>query len=186
MGHEQPEVLAAQLGRPLQGSGRVVARCHLRLPVVIQSEPVLDDGTPFPTLYYLTCPLARIRVSRLEAAGWVRELTARLETDPAFKAAFERAQADYAAARDARLPADSDARARLRGGVGGSRGGVKCVHAHYAHHAAGGDNPVGRWAAERIEPLDCEQPCVVEGARNPAWREPKSQDGLDLSLPGGL
>ena len=184
MGHEQPEVLAAQLGRPLRGSGRVAARCHLALPVVIQAEPELEDGTPFPTLYYLTCPLARIRVSRLEAAGWVRDLTTRLETDAAFKAAFDRAQADYAAARDARLPADSPVRERLAGGVGGSRGGVKCVHAHYAHHAAGGENPVGRWAAARIEPLDCERPCVVDGVKSPAWREPKN--GLDLSLPEGL
>ena len=187
MGHEQPQVLAAQLGRPLQGSGCVVRRCHKNLPVVIQTEPVLEDGTPFPTLYYLTCPLARIRISRLEAAGWVRDLTARLDDDPAFKARHTAAQAAYFTAREARLPEDSPVRKRFRGGVGGSRGGVKCVHAHYAHFAAGGDNPVGELAAARIEPLDCTQPCVLEGGeKNPAWSEPKSKDGLDLSLPGGL
>jgi hypothetical protein len=178
--------LAAQLGRPLHGSGRIAARCHLGLPVVIRTEPVFEDGRPFPTLYYLTCPLARARVSRLEAAGWVRELTARVEEDPAFGAEFAAAQAAYREERAQLLPQESPVRDKLRGGVGGSAGGVKCVHAHYAHHAAGRCNPVGRLAAERVEPLDCDAPCVLEGARNPAWREPKSEDGLDPGPSGGL
>ena len=34
------------------------SRCHLGLPVVVRVPPILDDGTPFPTHYWLTCPLA--------------------------------------------------------------------------------------------------------------------------------
>lgn len=160
------------MGRPLKGSSRVAARCRLGLPVVIETAPVTGEGEPFPTLYYLTCPLARTRVSRLEHAGKVRELTARLASDPAFAAAFERADRAYRAARTARVPPGSPVLSRLRGGVGGAEGGVKCLHAHLAHLLAGGDNPVGAAIRDRVEPLDCPVPCVREGARNPAWREP--------------
>ena len=36
------------------------------------------------------------------------------------------------------------------GGVGGTRKGVKCLHAHFAWHLAGGDDPIGRWVAEKL------------------------------------
>lgn len=175
--HEEQETLEAQMGRPLEGSSRVAARCHLGLPVVIESAPVTANGAPFPTLYYLTCPLARTRISRLEHAGWIRDLTARLSSDPDF--AREVAQADeaYRGAREALLPPHSPVRARLRGGVGGAVGGIKCLHAHFAHLLAGGANPVGAAIEERVLPLDCAAPCVREGRRNPAWREPQQGIG---------
>lgn len=165
-----------QLGRPLRGTSRVVDRCGLGLPVVLEVDPD-HEGAPFPTLYYLTCPLARARISRLEAEGGVREYTARVADDPAFAAALEAARAAYVARREALLPEGSPARARLAGaGIGGARGeGVKCLHAHYAHARAGGPNPIGEEVARAIGPLDCERPCVRAGARNPAWREPAAQ-----------
>lgn len=162
----------AQLGRPARGAWRVASRCGLGLPVVIEAAPVLEDGSPFPTLYYLTCPLARRRVSRLEQRGEVREWTARLEADPALRAAFEAAQVDYAARRAALLPPGHPAGERLRGGVGGAERGVKCLHAHFAHARVGGPNPIGSDVAARIEPLECQAPCVAGGERNPRWREP--------------
>lgn len=166
-------VAAIQMGRPLKGRSRVVKRCGLGLPVVLEVDPD-HEGAPFPTLYYLTCPLARARVSHLEAEGGVRAYTARLEDDPTFAAAVEAAHAAYAARRDALLPPGSPIRARLVGcGVGGARGGgVKCLHAHYAHTCAGGANPVGAEVTAAIEPLDCDRPCVLDGARNPAWHRP--------------
>jgi len=170
--HEDEATLTAQMGRPLQGRSRVVDRCRLGLPVVIETHPVLEDGRPFPTLYYLVCPLARARVSRVEAAGGVRDLTARLEREPELAAAFARAQADYARQRARRLPAAHPVQARLQGGVGGARGGVKCLHAHFAHLRAGSENPVGAAIRDRVEPLDCAVPCVRDGRRSPAWREP--------------
>lgn len=174
-GERRPDDAAtveAQLGRPARGAWHVASRCGLGLPVVIEAHPVLEDGSPFPTLYYLTCPLARRRVSRLEQRGAVRDWTARLEADPELRAGFEQAQADYAARRAALLPADHPARDRLRGGVGGAEHGVKCLHAHFAHARAGGDNPIGREVAEAVEPLQCQGPCVVEGRRSTRWREP--------------
>jgi hypothetical protein len=88
-------------------------------------------------------------------------------SDPLFAAALEQAHADYAAERDAAIT-DADAPAPS-GGVGGSARGVKCLHAHYAHHAAGGPNPVGELVDGWIGPLDCVVPCVVDGEMNPEW-----------------
>ena len=64
-------VVAAQIGRPLRSAAVTARRCHLGLPVVITVPPLLDDGTPFPTRYWLCCPLAQRRVGRLESSGGV-------------------------------------------------------------------------------------------------------------------
>lgn len=165
-------VVAVQIGRPPRSDSKVLSTCHLGLPVVVETRPILDDGTPFPTRYWLTCPLAVKRVSRIEAEGGVKEMDARSERDAPFAERLEAAHLRYAAQRDSDLP--PTARHRPTGGVAGSRKGVKCLHAHYADHRAGNDNPVGEWAAPRVEPLDCELPCVIfppEGpVANPDWR----------------
>ena len=160
-------VVEVQIGRPLRAASEVVSRCHLGLPVVVRVPPLLDDGTPFPTLYWLTCPLASFRIGRLEAAGGVKRMEAKAEADTSFAAALAEAHRSYAAERDALLPEGDGP--RPRGGVGGTALGVKCLHAHYAHSRAGGQNPVGELVAAWIEPLDCEVPCVVEGGQNPSW-----------------
>jgi hypothetical protein len=161
------DIVAVQIGRPLRSSVEVVSTCHLELPVVVRVPPRLDDGSPFPTLYWLTCPLARARVGRLEAGGGVKRMEQKARSDVRFGEALERAHLQYAADRE---EWDTDAEApKATGGVGGARTGVKCLHAHYAHTRAGGDNPVGDLVAVWVEPLDCSVPCVVEGEVNPAW-----------------
>lgn len=162
------EVVEVQIGRPLRADSEVVSRCHLGLPVVLRVPPVLDDGTPFPTLYWLSCPLASARIGRLEGSGGVKRMEAKAEADPEFGAALEAAQAAYRAERDALLAVGADP--VPTGGVGGSRAGVKCLHAHYAHTRAHGKNPVGELVAGWIEPLDCDEMCVVDGVSNPDWR----------------
>ena len=168
-------VLAAQIGRPLRSSAEVVARCHLDLPVVMKVPPLLDDGTPFPTTYWLSCPLAVRRIGRVESAGGVRAMERRALADAAFGVALEEAHARYRSERDALVP--EGAEPRPSGGVAGVRTGVKCLHAHYADHAAGNANPVGEVTAPWVEPLDCAMPCVVEGAQgaelNRRWAEPR-------------
>jgi hypothetical protein len=167
-------IVEAQLERPLRSEVDVVARCHLGMPVVVRVPPFLDDGTPFPTLYWLTCPLAVRRIGRLESVGGVAAMERRAAQDPEFGAGLDEAHARYAAERDALVPEGSDP--RPTGGVGGARAGVKCLHAHYADLVGGHPNPVGDVTAPWVEPLDCIVPCVVEteaGAmRNPEWREP--------------
>lgn len=168
-------VVGAQIGRPSRAEPDVVSRCHLGLPVVVRMPPLLEDGTPFPTRYWLSCPLAVRRVDRLESAGGVRTMTRKALDDGEFAARLAAADERYAADRDAAVP--PGAAPAPEGGVGGAVGrGVKCLHAHYADHAAGGDNPVGEAVAPWVEPLDCLVPCVAEVdgevAPNPAWREP--------------
>lgn len=114
-------------------------------PRVIRNAPFLDDGTPMPTRYWLVGEHDRLVVSRLESSGAVREAEHAL--DPA---AVQAAHDRYAAERDAEIdPAHEGP--RPTGGVGGTRKGLKCLHAHYAWYLAGGDDPVGRWVAERLE-----------------------------------
>ena len=92
-------------------------------------------------------------------------------SDPEFRASLDAAHRRYASERDAVVPEDADH--VPTGGVAGATGGVKCLHAHYADHAADNVNPVGELVAPWVEPLNCTIPCVVDGAPNPAWREPK-------------
>lgn len=140
------------LGRPPRGAFDVAVRDADGEPVVIRNAPFLDDGTPMPTRYYLVAPDLVRSVSRLEASGGVRE--AERDIDPL---AIEDVHVRYAADRDQAIsPRRSGP--RPSGGVGGTRVGVKCLHAHVAYELAGGDDPVGRWALEHIatRPVDAE------------------------------
>ncbi len=160
-------VVEAQIGRTVRAESTPVARCHLGLPVVVRVPPILDDGTPFPTLYWLTCPLAQTRIARLEGAGGIKRLERKAETDPDFGSRLDAAHTSYAEERDSLVPAGASP--VPSGGVGGTSRGIKCLHAAYAHTRGGGANPAGELVADWIEPLDCEVPCVVDGERNPDW-----------------
>jgi hypothetical protein len=136
--------VVALLGREPMGRYEVVVRDGAGEPVVIRNAPLLADGTPMPTLYWLVGGRQREAVSRLEAAGGVRQAEEAVGPD-----AIETAHAAYAAERDALLPTEH-AGPRPTGGVGGTRRGLKCLHAHYAWFLAGGDDPVGRWVEEQL------------------------------------
>jgi hypothetical protein len=136
--------VAALLGRAPQGRYEVVVRDARGGPVVLRNAPLLDDGTPMPTRWWLVGAAERDAVARLEAAGGVRRAEAEIEP-----AALDDAHRRYAAERDAVVPAGHDG-PRPSGGVGGTRTGVKCLHAHYAWWLAGGDDPVGRWVAAQL------------------------------------
>lgn len=137
--------VTALLGRPPRGRFEVVVRTATGDPAVLRNAPLLDDGTPMPTRYWLVAPDLRTRIDRLESAGGVR--AAEAAVDPAELAA---AHTRYAAERDRDLPSGWVG-PRPSGGVGGTRRGVKCLHAHFAWHLAGGDDPVGRWVALALE-----------------------------------
>lgn len=164
---------SVQVGRKLRGCVKVVSLCHLGLPVSIEVSPLLDDGTPFPTRFWLTCPLAVSRVGRLEGMCRIHELSQRTRRDPNFARRLAEAHIAYARERDVHIP-NGYLGPRPKGGIAGSASpcAIKCLHAHYAHFLAGYPNPVGEDVAPDVEPLDCELPCVVGTARNPLWREP--------------
>ena len=143
--HDDVATVTRLLGRSPRGRFDVVVRDGASDPVVIRNEPLLEDGTPMPTRYWLVGADLCERVSRLEAAGGVRHAEAAVDAAE-LAAAHDR----YAAERDAALPTGHTG-LRPSGGVGGTRRGVKCLHAHYAWHLAGGDDPVGRWVQERLD-----------------------------------
>jgi len=136
--------VTALLGRAPRGAFDGVVRDVAGDPVVLRNAPLLDDGTPMPTRYWLVGREAVVAVSRLEAAGGVRR--AETDIDPALIADAHRR---YAGERDAAIPPGHTG-PRPSGGVGGTREGVKCLHAHYAWHLAGGDDPVGAWVAGQL------------------------------------
>lgn len=138
------DTVAALLGRRPLAEFDVVVRAPDGSPVVIRNAPLLDDGTPMPTRFWLVGAAERDAVSRLEAGGGVRAAEADVDA-----AELADAHRRYASERDAALP-EGWTSARPSGGVGGTRRGVKCLHAHYAWYLAGGDDPVGRWVAERL------------------------------------
>jgi len=136
--------VARLLGRPPSGRYTVVVRRVDGTPAVIENAPFLDDGRPMPTRFWLIDGELRDAVSRLEAAGGVRRAAAAV--DPV---AVAEAHARYGAERDRAIP-PSHGGPRPTGGVGGTRRGVKCLHAHIAWTLAGGDDPVGRWVAAQL------------------------------------
>jgi hypothetical protein len=160
--HQDAAAVAAQLGRAPRGLRSVAHRCPCGLPDVVETAPRLPDGTPFPTLYYLTCPRAAAAVSGLEAAGLMREMTARL-ADERLKAEYERAHRDYLARRD-----DAASRSGVEPlppgtqSAGGMPDRVKCLHALVAHElAAPGTNPFGREALAAAGRWWSRGPCVT-------------------------
>ena len=138
-------LVAELLGRTPSGAFRVVVR-HVAdgSPVVICNHPLLDDGRPMPTRYWLLGEPERTMVSRIESRGGVHRVEDEIGLD-----VIAEAHDRYRAERDAALPAGWDG-PRPSAGVGGTRVGVKCLHAHYGWHLAGGDDPVGRWVAEHL------------------------------------
>ena len=143
--HDDLAAVEALLGRVARGGFEVVVRHEDGSPLVIRNEPLLDDGTPMPTRYWLVGEPERTWVGRLEGAGGVDRAEAEVEPG-----ALADAHRRYAAERDAALPPGWDG-ARPSGGVAGTRVGVKCLHAHYAWFLAGGDDPVGRWVEDHLD-----------------------------------
>jgi len=152
------EVVERQIGRRPRGLLRVESRCAWGYPVAVSVAPLVDERRgrgprePFPTTFWLTCPILVEQASRMEAAGLVGRLEEEAAADPAFAARLAADHARYAAERATLLDGDARAEAGRRGllpvldrsGVGGVRDhrSVKCLHAHLAHHRARGGNAV--------------------------------------------
>lgn len=132
------------LGRDPQGEYTVAVRDAAGAPVVLCNAPLLRDGTPMPTFYWLCGAVEVAAVSRLEADGAVDEAESEIGLDT-----LDDIHLRYAAMRDAHMPGGHTGPAPS-GGVGGTRRGVKCLHAHFGWWLAGGDDAVGEWVARRL------------------------------------
>lgn len=139
------EQVTQLLGREPRAEFEVVVRADDGTPVVIRNAPLLDDGTPMPTRFWLVAPEIVRAVSRLEADGGVRAAAANVDPE-----ALAAAHAAYATDRASAMPAGWTGPEPF-GGVGGTRRGVKCLHAHYAWYLAGGADPVGHWVQARLD-----------------------------------
>ena len=150
--------VAAQLGRDPRAMREVAHRCACGLPDVVETAPRLADGTPFPTLYYLTCPRAASAIGRLEASGLMREMTDRLRTDEALATAYRAAHDAYLARR-----LEIGDVAEIDGvSAGGMPNRVKCLHVLVAHSLAAGPavNPLGDETLALLDPWGEAGPCV--------------------------
>ncbi|MBS9535685.1 DUF501 domain-containing protein [Mycobacterium sp. M1] len=133
------DAVARQLGREPRGVLEIAYRCPNGEPAVVKTAPKLPDGTPFPTLYYLTLPALTAAASRLESSGLMAEMTERLGHDPDLAAAYRRAHESYLAERDT-----IESLGTTFSG-GGMPERVKCLHVLIAHSLAKGRgvNPFG-------------------------------------------
>jgi len=177
------EIVAWQIGRRPRGLLRVESRCAFGYPVAVSVAPLVEHRRgagprePFPTRFWLTCPVLVEQVSRMEAAGIVERLENEAGAEPALGARLRADHARYAAERFAALGPEDLREAERRGllpvlrdsGVAGCRDHryVKCLHAHVAHHRARGGNAAAE-AAAALEPLrECEAGAVRCERRTP-------------------
>lgn len=155
------EAVSIQLGRPARDVLAVASRCGCGLPQVVSTAPRLQDGTPFPTFYYVTCPRLNAAISTLESEGLMAQLQARLADEPetaqAYRAAHERYLSARAVAGD--VPEIDGISA------GGMPDRVKCLHVLVGQSLAEGPgvNPFGDYALDILAErgvLDRREPCV--------------------------
>ncbi|MFL3021329.1 MAG: DUF501 domain-containing protein [Candidatus Poriferisodalaceae bacterium] len=140
--------VAELLGRRPEVNFEVVVVDSSGEPVVIRNGPIMENGRPMPTRYWLVGRELSRLVARLEGDGGVQAAELAVDSDD-LAAAHER----YAAERDSQIPA-GHVGPRPAGGVGGTRQGVKCLHTHLAHYLAVGDDPVGEWVVQQLEATD--------------------------------
>jgi len=152
------DAVRRQLGRQPRGVAAVAHRCSCGDPDVVATEPRLPDGTPFPTLYYLTCPRAAGLIGTLEAGGTMREMQERLATDPDLAAAYSAAHEAYLASRE-----EIGQVAEISGiSAGGMPTRVKCLHVLVGHALAAGPgvNPFGDEALAMLADWGASGPCT--------------------------
>ena len=133
------------LGRQPQGDFEVILRDASGSPIVVKNEPLLFDGTPMPTRYWLVGPKEHMAVSRLESAGFIDLAESEVDAEE-LRLTHER----YAAERDSAIPKDHTG-PRPHGGVAGTRVGVKCLHAHYANWLVNKSDVIGQWVDRRLQ-----------------------------------
>jgi hypothetical protein len=155
---EDEAAVGEQLGRPPRSIHAVAHRCPCGNPDVVATEPRLDDGTPFPTTFYLTCPRAASRIGTLEASGLMNEMTQRLADDPDLAAAYQRAHERYLEYRESIGHVEEIAGVS----AGGMPTRVKCLHV-LAGQSLGmgrGVNPLGDEVVDALGEFWEPGPCV--------------------------
>ncbi len=155
---EDLSAIQAQLGRTPRDVRAIAYRCPCGKPAVVETNPRLADGTPFPTLFYATCARLTGAISTLETTGLMGEMNERLAADPELARAYAAAHAKYLAARAVlgiEVPEIENISA------GGMPDRVKCLHSLIAHSLAAGPdvNPLGDEALAQLPQWWVNNPC---------------------------
>jgi len=173
---EDERTIEFQIGRTPRGLSAISRRCGYGFPQVVRVHPIVE-GSPFPTLYWLTCPFLAGKVDRLEADGWIGRFEARLTSDPELAARLRADGMEYVRERTALLSKEERATVADRGwteslferGIGGiaDRRRIKCLHAHAAH-ALATRNPIGSLVLSMLDRIECPPEEVICSARSGA------------------
>ena len=128
-----------------------------------------SDGTPFPTMFWLTCPMCIKKVSTLESHGMVKELDNQLNSNSKLRKLWSKRQKSYEKERNRKYKNVNNTVSPI-GGVGGAVNSIKCLHSHLADELVTGKNIVGQIVLENVGGCNCNEPCVIEGTKNDNWR----------------
>ncbi len=152
-------LVARQVGRAPRTPWRVAASCVHDFPTVIASPSRLDDGTPFPTLYWLTCPYLADAASAAESAGELAEWDALVADDADLALALGAVDLEL---RERRVAESGGVDECGAVGVAGqeSRTAAKCIHARIALVLVGIDDPIGEALLERVGPSCGDSRCA--------------------------
>ncbi len=161
LNQEDTAAIAAQINRQPRGVIEVAHRCGCGAPDVIKTSPRLPDGTPFPTMYYLTCPRAASYIGTLEADGVMKQFEDELAADPQLAAEYQKAHELYLAQREEIEHVEEIAGIT----AGGMPDRVKCLHVLVAHSLAAGPgvNPLGDKALAMLKDWSVPGPCWLTG-----------------------
>lgn len=166
----EKKIVEVQLDRKLRSDVFISSKCHFNLPAAIKVPPNLDDGTPFPTTYWLTCPMYNKKIGSLESQGLIGKLDNELSNNPKLNREWKERQNSYQ--KDRENDQDKSNKLIATGGVGGAKESIKCLHSHTADELSTGKNPIGKIVIETIGLFNCEAPCVEEETmkKNPHWK----------------
>ena len=167
---EAKKIVEVQLNRSLRSNVEVVSRCHFDLPAVIKVPSNLDDGTPFPTSYWLTCPMYNKKVGSLESHGLIKELDKQLNENEDLRKLWSDRQRSY---EEERNKGRKNKKEKIipKGGVGGATESIKCLHAHLADELVTNKNYIGKIVLESVGGFNCEEPCIDENyKKNVKWK----------------
>ncbi len=165
----EKQTVEIQLNRKVRSNVNVVAKCHFDLPVVVDVPKNLDDGTPFPTMYWLTCPMYVKKVSTLESNGMVKDLDKQLVDNKKLNKLWRKRQKSYENERNKKYKNLTNTISPI-GGVGGTTKSIKCLHSHLADELVSGENVIGKVVLESVGGCNCIEPCVIDGSKNDKWR----------------
>tara|TARA_Y100000590_G_scaffold280624_1_gene315284 strand:+ start:254 stop:775 length:522 start_codon:yes stop_codon:yes gene_type:complete len=167
---KEKRIVEVQLSRSLRSNVEVVSSCHFNLPAVIKVPSNLDDGTPFPTSYWLTCPMYNKKVGSLESQGLIKELDNQLNKNEDLKKLWSDRQRSYEEERN-KDKKKNEEEIIPTGGVGGASESIKCLHAHLADELATSKNYIGKIVLESVGGFNCEEPCINKDfKKNVKWK----------------